>query len=269
MFLRLVLFSKENKKGRRSFSLCSIVVVFFPLFYASHPFQNLNLNSEKQNIKQTNKVSIAEKKIIMSKQRPLIIFGLRGTLLERLHTARVPIAMPPASHTVGMHKVWVRNRALDSLKKLNENCDLAIWSSTTTRNTLPVVEAVFGQKPTPATQLNTNADALFKFVWSREQTHPDDFRRSAPVDAEDENATMKDLADVFKVFPQYSPERTVLVDDTPSKCRGNAGNFLWIGGLEGDANKILKDEEMTKLVKYVEGTLLKAKDVRSVLPHRL
>lgn len=205
----------------------------------------------------------------MSSKRPLIIFGLRGTLLERLHSARVPMAMPPPSHTIGMHKIWVRNKTIDSLKKLNENCDLAIWSSTTTRNTLPVVEAVFGQKPTPAMQLNTSPNALFKFVWSREQTHPDDFRRSAPSNAEDENATVKDLDDVFKIFPQYSAERTILVDDTPSKCRANAGNFLWIDGLEGDAEKLQKDEEMVKLVKYVEETLLKAKDVRTVLPHRL
>lgn len=204
----------------------------------------------------------------MSK-RPLIIFGLRGTLLERLHTARVPMAMPPATHTIGMHKIWVRNKTMESLKKLNETCDLAVWSSTTTRNTLPVVEAVFGQKPAPASQLNTSPNAMFKFVWSREQTHPDDFRRSAPADAEDENATIKDLSDVFKAFPQYSAERTILVDDTPSKCRGNAGNFLWIEGLDGDADKLTKDDEMAKLVAFVEEKLVKAKDVRAILPHRL
>lgn len=205
----------------------------------------------------------------MPAKRPLLIFGLRGTLLERLHTARVPITMPPATHVIGMHKVWIRNKAAENLKKLSESCDLAIWSSTTTRNTLPVVEAVFGQKPAPASQINNSENALFKFVWSREQTHPDDFRRSAPVDAEDENATIKDLADVFKAFPQYSPDATVLIDDTPSKCRGNAGNFLWISGLDGDADKLIADNEMSKLVEYVEKNLLKAKDVRDVLPHRL
>lgn len=192
--------------------------------------------------------------------KTLIVFGMRGTLLERIHSARVSPAMPPSTHTVGMHKIWARNGLNNALSKLTQelNCDIAVWSSTTTRNTIPVVQAVFGQKHP------------FKFVWTREQTIPDDFRRSVPFDAEDENATIKDLAEVWKQYPEYSPEHTIVVDDTPSKLRGAAENFVWLEGLgDGDAEKVKSDTHLTKFVEFVEKQIVTSKDVRQILPLRL
>eukprot|EP00758_Cryptobia_borreli_P012241 Tbor_TRINITY_DN5729_c1_g1::TRINITY_DN5729_c1_g1_i3::g.19690::m.19690 len=192
-----------------------------------------------------------------SASRHLIIFGLRGTLIERLHSSRVSPLMPQSTHTVGMHKIWTRNYLTESLTALSKNCDLAIWSSTTTRNTIPVISAVFGN------------DHPFKFVWTREQTKPDDFRRSMPYDAEDENSTVKDLKEVFRHFPQYTPQHTIIIDDTPSKCRINAENYLWMRGLEGDGDSILRDDELQKLVTFVENKAMKTDDVRKLLPYRL
>lgn len=185
--------------------------------------------------------------------RLLLVFGLRGTLLERIHTSKAAPTLPTPHHSVGMSKVWQRPHMLDSLTKLSEKCDLAIWSSTTTRNTAPLMDAVF-----------QNAPFSFKFVWSREHTKSDDIRRLMAASRDDEHATLKDLSFVTSAFPQYSLDRIVLVDDTPSKARLQADNFLWVTTF--DENNLRSDNGMESLVEAVNSKLVGCSDVRKILP---
>ncbi|RNE97177.1 hypothetical protein TraAM80_09449 [Trypanosoma rangeli] len=193
--------------------------------------------------------------------RPLLVFGLRGTLLERIHASRMPPGMPDGAITVGMSRVWLRPGALESLQALQEHCTLAIWSSTTARNTAPVMEAVF--------QTHSGSPKVqFAFVWSREHTTSDDFRRTNAASRDDQHATVKDLREVFHRFPDIAtPQNTVLIDDTPSKGKHNAANFLWLETCE--ELKIENAQVMPALRRFVEQTLLAEKDVRRLLPVRI
>ena len=181
-----------------------------------------------------------------------MIFGLRGTLLERLHLSKVPLTHPPSTIAVGMHKVWIRPGVNEAIDELHQHWDLAVWSSTTARNTMPLMDAVFGERR-----------GKFSFVWTREQTMPDEYRRTGAHDGEDENATIKDLSLVWRAFPQYTPQRTVLIDDTTSKAKRNADNFLW---MRSYCDNLDDKKGLAELLKVVSEKLLPSSDVRLVLP---
>ncbi|KAG5509458.1 hypothetical protein JKF63_06768 [Porcisia hertigi] len=275
--------------------------------------------------------------------KPLLIFGLRGTLVERIHVRHVPEGMPAADLTVGMVKVWLRPHMMKVLKELQAHCRLAIWSSTTARNTTPLVSAVFEsnvklqtgkgseatmpahsmyaaapsvasikqeasntstilgsaedaasasngrggrfdkkKRPTASTTAAegdvalaaANIDTLrpqrvqFEFVWTREHTRVDDFRRLNAVVNDDSHATVKDLSQVFARFPSIAqPQNTVLIDDTPSKAKMHASNFVWLDGC--DALRIKDETGLERLHEFVMKELLPAEDVRELLPRRI
>lgn len=199
---------------------------------------------------QTSKAFLSQ----MTLPRLLVVFGLRGTLLERIHMSGITPALPQATSVVGQHKIWLRPKTIETLTELSAVCDVAIWSSTTKRNTDPVVSAVFPKMD-------------FKFVWTRDNTIPDDFRRSVAVDKEDQHATIKDLHSVWEAYPQYTRERTVIVDDTPSKGKMNADNLIWLRSCQQP--DVLEEQGMPLLKKFVLDELVSLPDVRSILPKRI
>lgn len=224
--------------------------------------------------------------------RPFLIFGLGGTLLERMHPRSVPAGAPAPDLTVGFHKVWLRPNMMQTLLALQTHCDLAIWSSTTARNTNAVVDAVFRSGPTgdkgaaaqaspapeekgkrfqkrdrkPSGSGSDTPGALdLKFVWAREHTVADDFRRLNAVVNDDSHATVKDLHKVFEAFPTLAtPQNTVLIDDTPSKAKNRADNFIWLDTF--DVLKADEDKGILLLKDFIESKIVGAKDVRAVLP---
>ncbi|KPI83927.1 hypothetical protein ABL78_7027 [Leptomonas seymouri] len=276
----------------------------------------------------------------MPAQKPLLVFGLRGTLLERIHVRSVPEGMPAPDLTVGTSKIWLRQHMVEVLQALQPHCRLAIWSSTTARNTHPLVSAVFDshlqmsaaaaaasvtgtgsavgsgfarasappaaaeaasasssplsssekgssrvgrfdkkKKAGPAMEAakdgSAAADAAdvptpirFEFVWSREHTRADDFRRLNASVLDDTHATVKDLSLIFTQFPAIAqPENTVLIDDTPSKAKMHADNYLWLDSCQGF--NIAETNGMRRLQEFVMQELVPAKDVRDVLCCRI
>lgn len=190
-------------------------------------------------------------------RRLLVVFGLRGTMLERLHKSKVPATMPLPTTSIGMHQVWLRPQLIPTLRELSAHCDFGIWSSATKRNTDPLVKLVL-----PA------AEGLkFKFVWSRENTLPDDFRRSVVIDPSDEWSTIKDITALTSEFPDVDPARTVFVDDTPSKLRTSAANCLWIDTCEGE--KIEEPTALLRMRDFILDELVPARDVRTILPRKV
>jgi hypothetical protein len=189
--------------------------------------------------------------------RLLLVMGLRGALLERLRFSDA--ATPPPELTAGAFKIWMRPKAIEVLEDLQAECDLAVWSSTTRPNSDLVTNAAF-----PA-----DGKVQMKFVWSRENTVADDFRRSIIVDPDDEFATIKDAKLVWRHYPQYTPQRTVLIDDTPSKVRRTMDNFLWLSTF-GEAEVAAGgDDELQRMRDFILTKLVNAPDVRDILPHRL
>ncbi|KPA77331.1 putative mitochondrial TFIIF-stimulated CTD phosphatase [Leptomonas pyrrhocoris] len=262
--------------------------------------------------------------------KPLLVFGLRGTLMERIHVRNVPENMPAPDLTVGTSKVWLRPHMMEVLRALQPHCRLAIWSSTTARNSHPLVSAVFDsylqspaaaaasvtrsessrgggfaktpvpptaapsataaasasetssgrggrfdkkKKASPAEEAVTEEAAAlapirFEFVWTREHTRADDFRRLNATVLDDNHATVKDLSQLFAQFPAIAqPENTVLIDDTPSKAKMHADNYLWLDTCQG--LNVTETNGMRRLQEFVMQELVPARDVRDVLCRRI
>jgi len=210
----------------------------------------------------------------ISNNKLLVIFAVRGTLLERIRNDRIPLPLtsvtPSFEHR--MHHVWLRPYALDCLMGLQSmGCHLGAWSSAAEKNTRPLLEAAF-------------PGVKFHVVLSRDHTRHDEIRQrfnrekgAKEVEyAGDPFATVKDLDIVWnseglRSSERYHPGRTVLVEDTPSKARRNADNLLWVKpyGMDEGCTMLPEDKALQDLVRYVEKELLSSKDVRDVLPKAL
>jgi len=138
--------------------------------------------------------------------RPLVIFGLKGTLIDRVHTSAAATITAEATCHVGNFRVWTRPHMMDLLRWTATKADVAIWSSATKRNTAPFVEAALaGVEP--------------RFVWSREHAHADDYRRNHVVHEDDSWAVSMGLDIVAREFPEYPTRNILVVDDSCSKWR--------------------------------------------------
>jgi hypothetical protein len=191
-------------------------------------------------------------------KRLLVIFGLRGCILDRaLFRDALPAGAPPPHFVAGAGRLWMRPRALQVMEHLSSYCDLAIWSATAARNTHSMTDAVFKDFKVP-----------LRFVWSRDMTVPDDCRRQMTASREDLHATMKDLHAVKdRLPPEFPIGRIVLVDDTPSKLRCNSDNFVWVPPF--DLQNWSDERPMIALRDFFDAHLKNVEDVRTVLPQRI
>ena len=196
--------------------------------------------------------------------RPLLIFGLRGTLLERLSIQETTNAIPRRpSFTFSKYNVWLRPGIVHTLEVLSESVDLAIWSATPHRNTAPLVSMAFSH-------IN------FKFVWHREQTSPDAIKRLLPAEStQNQFAVKKDLSSVYSHMPQYTPERTVIVDDTVFKSRRHSGNVILVPTydihriMKEDNNNFDKGSDVQGFINFIQDKILCTSDVRAELPRKV
>eukprot|EP00759_Apiculatamorpha_spiralis_P011313 PhF_6_TR18709/c0_g1_i1/m.27339 len=198
--------------------------------------------------------------------RLLLIFGLRGTLLERLSLSETPTTLSRRpTHTFTKYNLWLRPGAQHVLSQLSKTCDLAIWSATPQRNTVPLVQTALPDIP-------------FQFIWYRDHTIPDTLRRSLTVgtsenDRHDVHGVLKDLNKVYKEHGgKYTAGRTVIVDDTITKSRLHAGNCVLLPTY--DLIKVSQespealdtvDPVLQSFQTFVEEKLLNVADVRSLL----
>ena len=193
----------------------------------------------------------------------LVIFGLRGTLLERLNIQETTSAIPRRpSLTFAKYNAWLRPGCTDLLAKLTEVCDVAIWSATPHRNTAPLVSMAF-----PSID--------FKFVWHREHTSSDNIKRLLSAgDVKNQYSVIKDLERVYQMMPQYCPERTIMVDDTVFKTRNQIGNVVLVPTY--DVNCIMREKpDVAEIAPSVDPLLdlikklISTNDVRKALPQKL
>eukprot|EP00760_Papus_ankaliazontas_P004830 PhM_4_TR12190/c0_g1_i1/m.67092 len=199
-----------------------------------------------------------------SRPRLLVVFGLRGTLLERLAVTETPNNIPRApTHLFAKYNVWLRPGATQALQRLTSVADVAVWSATPMRNTVPLAQMAFPEVP-------------FKFMWHRDHTSPDTLRRKigGVSDRSDAHAVMKDLGKIYADYPNvYTPQRTVSVDDAGFKTRSHSGNLLLVPTF--DVNVLMRESQgevdatLDKMVDFIEKELVGVEDVRTVLPRKL
>lgn len=200
----------------------------------------------------------------------LVVLGLNGALVQRCRPMQAAgMSLPDVAieqHTIGVQKVFVRpgvKAGLDALAKAGHT--VGIWSSTTMRNTDPIINSIF-------------SDYKFAFVWSRDHTSPDLFRRQASLgDSDSDFATLKDVALLWRyrvASPDgaFGPKNTVVVDDEPCKSRRFADNLLWIPAFNvEDVAAAAVDESLgfNKAMSFIMGELSETDDVRKLLPERV
>ena len=164
--------------------------------------------------------------------RRLLIFGLRGTLIDR-QQASMRVTGPLPAATCGPYHVWQRPHAIDVLQRLSRTNDLAVWSSATHRNTAPFVKAVFSDVP-------------FQFVWSREHCAPDDVRRSRIVAEDDSWAVVKPAAAVSR-FTRNRQQQIVWIEDNASKVRRQSHEVIVLPSFDVRTEQAFDDDALRKL----------------------
>ncbi|ORZ30179.1 HAD-like domain-containing protein, partial [Catenaria anguillulae PL171] len=150
--------------------------------------------------------------------RTLLILDLNGCLMTRLNHQEFQLArksgypLPAKVGTVAKKPVFMRPHAIEFVRYVQAmpELDVAVWTSATAKNAATLIDMVLGSK----------TYSQFKFVWGRE--------KCTPVQNEETPwATIKvDLGAIYKAFPDYTPERTLIVDDSLYKARLNAANAL-------------------------------------------
>jgi hypothetical protein len=167
--------------------------------------------------------------------RPLMIFGMKGILLDRVHTSAAAAVQVSPTFSMGSYRVWLRPFVIDALTELSSQYDLAVWSSATHRNTIALAATAF-------------PDIKFRFVWCREHTTPDEYRRNFVVEDDDTWATLKPHGTLLANFPELHKSQFVLVDDTPSKLREVADRTLILPSFDITSPGAAEDSAMKRLL---------------------
>ncbi|KAI9189558.1 hypothetical protein H9P43_000991 [Blastocladiella emersonii ATCC 22665] len=179
-------------------------------------------------------------------KRYLAVFDLNGCLLARLHEVEYAAAQQlhhPLPHSCGIvgFKHTFRRPLFElfwAVLSTNPDVDVAVWTSATSYNAEQLILAVLGKE----------FASRLRFVWAREKCTSDQ------SDSVDTWATLKDLSKVFAAFPEYGPERTIIVDDSLRKSRLNPANALVIPqwGLCDAARPPMDDTALRRLTFYFE-----------------
>eukprot|EP01012_Entosiphon_sulcatum_P034687 TRINITY_DN4403_c0_g1_i1.p1 TRINITY_DN4403_c0_g1~~TRINITY_DN4403_c0_g1_i1.p1 ORF type:complete len:325 (+),score=43.63 TRINITY_DN4403_c0_g1_i1:39-977(+) len=178
--------------------------------------------------------------------RKLLIFAMRGTLIDRVRGG-----LAPGARRHGTYNIFSRPGLPEFMKFVFANFDVAIWSSAEPQNTHPLVEdACCGRRPL--------------FVWTRDDTTPDNERRQNARCKDDHYATVKDLSKVWRAFPDHTAATTALIDDTTSKARLQPRNHIFMPGWEGGR----QDSALRRLQEFC-AMLLRLTDIRDLLPHHV
>lgn len=162
--------------------------------------------------------------------RKLLIFDLRGVLLDKLHATHVQ-ALPYSA--VRSDLVFLRPNAVEALTELSSDFDLALWASGFRRTVEPMLP-LFGT-------------VSWKFVWTREVALPDFDRRRNPSIPEDEWAILKDVALVHRHFPEYSPSQIVAIDDGADKLRMHPEQLIVIPSFDATKRDCDCDNVLVRL----------------------
>jgi hypothetical protein len=198
--------------------------------------------------------------------KPLIVLDLNGILCHRVryniknNNITQQSSYRPSCANISNTDVIPRSDLHEFLTLLHDNFCLAIWTSATRKTAKLLVKALFPQ----------NIQERLLFVWHRnfctlvETTSGSTASENNSTNEEeqgegrkDDNITaMKYLSKVWSAYPLWDSTNTILLDDSPEKCRhefrGNAIHPLPITGtvttscLMNGVDTIVDDDEVNQ-----------------------
>ncbi|KAJ3369641.1 hypothetical protein GGF31_005159 [Allomyces arbusculus] len=154
-------------------------------------------------------------------QRYLIILDLNGCLIarpsreehDRLRTSPEYRPPPPSVGQIGRKPVYIRPHVETFIQfafALDAHLDLAVWTSANEDTAQELAHRIMSRKTV----------RKLRFLWTRSRCTADALG-STPW------ATIKDLDAVYAAFPdEYTPQNTIMVDDSLFKCRRHPRNAL-------------------------------------------
>ncbi|KNE67850.1 hypothetical protein AMAG_12566 [Allomyces macrogynus ATCC 38327] len=153
-------------------------------------------------------------------QRYLIILDLNGCLIarpsrEEYERLREPPYRPPPPSVgqIGRKPVYIRPHVETFLQyafALDAHLELAVWTSANEDTAQELAHRIMSRKTV----------RQLRFLWTRSRCTADALG-STPW------ATIKDMDAVYAAFPdEYTPQNTIMVDDSLFKCRRHPRNAL-------------------------------------------
>ncbi|KAL7566493.1 hypothetical protein ACA910_000965 [Epithemia clementina (nom. ined.)] len=159
--------------------------------------------------------------------QPLLVLDLNGILCHRVRHNRAPNTPKSAYRhsvlNVANTPVVPRTDLHDFLSFLDRNFCLGVWTSAKNRTAIALVSALFP----------SDVASRLLFVWA--QHHCDTIQSDGGDD--DGLVFEKNLTKVWKEFPLWNVNNTVLIDDSPDKCtqwHANAVHPPPLNGLRSD-----------------------------------
>lgn len=155
-------------------------------------------------------------------ERDLVIFDLNGIFIERKYEKDRNVKIEGATRS-GNFLVWIRPDTKEFLDWCFKYFDVAVWSSVKRYNIDSMLDLIFGDR----------VDDL-KFIW--DQSHCQEIKPTAEeIEKSDKylkSVFLKNLKDVWEMFPQYDESNTLLIDDSdeksvnnPEHCHYNPGTW--------------------------------------------
>lgn len=243
--------------------------------------------------------------------RRLIILDLNGTILNRLTHEnefklfrRHPIVMKrDLSTDITIHgsKIMFRPHRLGLLEHLLQHFDVAVWTSSRPKNAFAMVHYSFGPlldfKPLRLESKRYGLSARQVLLGQSDQKAKEreaelmnetkNLHRLAFIWTQEECDTIenerleggkyikplrkKDLTKVWTAFPQYSPQNTIIVDDTREKLAEHNENHLVIPEFNITNHDVdfTADDHLLHLKSYFEALLqVDPQDVRIFLANK-
>lgn len=148
---------------------------------------------------------------------------------------------------IGKYKVYKRPGLDQFLSEVKIHFDVAVWSSASDDYVAQVVEKIFPQ------------DYPLVFIWGRSKCTLQYDHQSIEDSGHFDHQNHMNYSKVLKKVKKkgYSAlQKTLIIDDTPNKCKNNYGNAIYPKAFNGEAD----DNELALLMQY----LLKLKNVNNV-----
>ena len=139
--------------------------------------------------------------------QPLLVLDLNGILCHRSRSHREPpgVMLRPSLGNVAGTPIIPRGDLVDFLRRLDQYFCLAIWTSAKRKT----ARGLLNMLVPPAIQQK------FLFVWTQSECHAVGKKANA------DNADVlfeKHLPKIWKAFPIWNADNTLLIDDSPDKC---------------------------------------------------
>ena len=149
------------------------------------------------------------KKLLILDMNNLLVYRVFIPVQQQEYPETIPFNALAEVSPNGRFRTWTRPHLTSFIDFCLKNYNVAVWSSARKENVDHLIDLVFGK-------VKRN---LLVFVWGQEMCdqvhpHPDGVTVDKPL-------FLKDMAKVWKQFPQYNKSNTLLVDDSEWKTMKN------------------------------------------------